>query len=280
MRLANLDNRVIALVDGGGVDIASASGGELPADPMGAIGRLDDIGAFLEAGDFEPDPMLGIDAAPAFGAPVPHPSQVFAVGLNYKSHGDETGFAIPAQPMIFTKFPSSIAGPSDPIRLPNDTVDWEVELVAVVGRPGRDIAGADAWGHLAGFCVGQDISERTSQMADVPPQFSLAKSYAGFAPIGPWLTTLDEFSDPTDLAISCSVDGETLQESRTSRMIFDIATIVEFVSSRCELRVGDLLFTGTPAGVGFTREPPRFLQRGTTLVSTIEGVGELRNPLV
>ncbi|MGI9621590.1 MAG: fumarylacetoacetate hydrolase family protein [Acidimicrobiales bacterium] len=151
---------------------------------------------------------------------------------------------------------------------------------ATSGRSGREIGKDQAWDRLAGDGVGQDISERTSQMADVPPKFSLAKSFAGFAPSGPWLTTLDELDDPTDLAISCGVDGEPLQASRTSRMIFDIPTIVEFVSSRCELRVGDLLFTGTPAGVGFTREPPRFLQRGTTLVSTIEGVGELRNPLV
>jgi 2,4-diketo-3-deoxy-L-fuconate hydrolase len=280
VRIANINGRAFVVSEAGGIDLEAASGGSLPSDPMATIAVLDDVRAFVESGRSEPDPAFALGAVERFGPPVPRPGQVFAVGLNYQSHGDETGLAIPGQPMVFTKFPSSITGPTSEVSLPTDTVDWEIEMVAVMGKAGRHITSDAAWGHIAGLCVGQDLSERTSQMADVPPQFSLAKSYEGFAPIGPWLTTLDDVENPADLAISCRVGDESLQSSRTRHMIFDVPTIIEFVSERCELRVGDLIFTGTPEGVGMGRKPPRYLKSGDVLVSSIEGLGELSNPLI
>jgi len=198
--------------------------------------------------------------------------QVFAIGLNYADHADETGLEIPEQPMVFTKWTSSLAGPGAVVSLPADTVDWEVELVAVVGKGGRDIAAADALDHIAGYCIGQDISERRLQMASTPAQFSLAKSLRNFSPIGPWLTTLDEIADPMDLAIGCRREGETLQSSRTSNLIFDVPTLIEYLSARVELMPGDILFTGTPDGVGVGRRPRVFIEPGWT----ITGVHEVR----
>ena len=205
------------------------------------------------------------------------PRQIFAIGLNYKSHTDEVGMTQPENPMVFTKFASAIAGPGDDIPLPAETTDWEVELVAVIGRGGRNIGEGGALSHIAAYCIGQDISERTLQMADRPAQFSLAKSHQAFAPIGPWLTTADEIENPQDLEIGCDLDGEQLQKSRTSMMIFDLKTQISYLSGICELYVGDLIFTGTPAGVGFSRTPQKWLEKNKTLNSHIEGLGTLRN---
>jgi len=184
---------------------------------------------------------------------------VFAIGLNYRAHAEETGSAVPDLPLTFTKFPSCLAGPRDDIPLVPGSVDWEVELVLVVG---------------AGCAVGQDVSERQLQRAGRPPQFSLAKSHRGFGPVGPWVT--DEV-DPGDLAISCALNGEVVQASRTSDMVFGPAELLSYLSGICDLRPGDLVFTGTPAGVGMGRTPPRFLQPGDVLVSTIEHIGTLVN---
>src|ERR1700757_454268 len=144
-------------------------------------------------------------------------------------------------------------------------------------RPrGRNIARDRARGHIAGFCIGQDISERTAQMKGATPQFSLAKSHRAFSPIGPWLTTPDEITASTDLAIATVIDGETVQHGRTSQMIFGIDELVAYLSRTCELKPGDLIFSGTPAGVGYSRTPPRFLTTGSVIHSSIEGLGQLR----
>ncbi|MCE5290809.1 MAG: fumarylacetoacetate hydrolase family protein [Nocardiaceae bacterium] len=281
MKLANLDGRAVALVDGGVVDLAKASDGYLPSEPDEAISRLADVQSWFA--DHRPEATADgsegefLSDLSRLGPPVTSPRQIFAVGLNYVDHGTETGLAIPDEPLVFTKFASSIAGPGDPIALPTETCDWEVELVAVVGTGGRAIPASHAFDHLAGFCIGQDISERRSQMAGSPPQFSLAKSHRGFTPIGPWLTTTDEL-DANDLAISTRIDNETVQSARTSDMVFDIATLVSHLSGICELFPGDLIFTGTPSGVGFSRTPARYLAPGNVLHSYIEGLGELRNP--
>jgi len=190
---------------------------------------------------------------------VPRPSQVFAIGLNYRAHIEETGGSVPDRPLTFTKFASCLAGPRDDIPLVPGSVDWEVELVLVVG---------------AGCTVGQDVSERELQRAGRPPQFSLAKSHKGFGPLGPWVT--DE-ADPADLAISCALNGEVVQASRTSDMVFGPAELLAYLGSVCDVRPGDLVFTGTPAGVGMSRTPPRYLQPGDVLVSTIEHIGSLVN---
>ncbi|BCB87412.1 hypothetical protein Psuf_047250 [Phytohabitans suffuscus] len=182
--------------------------------------------------------------------------------------------------MIFTKFVTSIAGPSGDIVLPSANVDWEVELVAVIGRAATGVRREDAWGHVAGLSVGQDISEREVQRRGQPAQFSLAKSYPGFGPVGPYLVTLDEAGDPGDLALRCTVNGEVMQDGNTSSMVFPIPELIAYLSAVCTLLPGDLIFTGTPPGVGMGRKPPRYLAPGDVMETTIEGLGTMRHRLI
>ncbi|WP_225728340.1 MULTISPECIES: fumarylacetoacetate hydrolase family protein [unclassified Nocardia] len=282
MKLANLDGRATIVTDTGIIDLADASDGVLPSDPDRAIAQLRQILTWYRGQRPHADRRLTsadlLADLSRLGPPVPAPRQIFAVGLNYADHSAETGLTMPEEPLVFTKFASAITGPGNVIPLPTATCDWEVELVAVIGTAGRDIHADHALDHIAGFCIGQDISERRSQMSGTPPQFSLAKSHAGFAPIGPWLTTLDELENPDDLAIEATIDGEIVQSARTEQMLFDVTALVIHLSSICELFPGDLIFTGTPAGVGYSRTPARFLNPGDILRSAIEGLGELRNP--
>ena len=222
----------------------------------------------------------GIAASIDLDPPVEHVRMVWAIGLNYRDHAAESGVAAPSSPAVFTKFPTCLTGPSATIELPSASVDWEVELVAVIGRLADHVAEEKAWAHVAGLTVGQDISERAVQLAGPVPQFSLGKSFPGFGPIGPWVVTVDEFANPDDLALRCELDGRVLQDGRTKDMIFSVPELVARLSAVCPLLPGDLIFTGTPPGVGMARTPPQFLRPGGTLVSSIEGIGELRNPLV
>jgi 2,4-didehydro-3-deoxy-L-rhamnonate hydrolase len=210
----------------------------------------------------------------------PRPTQVFGIGLNYRSHAEESNMELPPSPAVFTKFPSCLAGPNADVPLPSQFVDYEAELVAVIGRGGRDISEGDALDHVAGYCAGQDYSERMVQLAVKPPQFSMGKSYPAFGPIGPAVVSLDEIADPNDVALACDVSGERRQESRTSDLIFSVPELVAYLSSICELRPGDVIFTGTPAGVGMGFQPPKFLVDGDVVVTTIEGVGVLTNRCV
>jgi 2-keto-4-pentenoate hydratase/2-oxohepta-3-ene-1,7-dioic acid hydratase in catechol pathway len=182
---------------------------------------------------------------------------------------------VPSVPATFTKFPACITGPSAEVALPNGTVDWEVELVVVIGRRADRVAAADAWSHVAGLTIGQDLSDRTLQFA-AGGQFSLGKSHRGFAPLGPWVVTPDEFDHADDLALGCSLDGETVQDARTSDLVFGVAQLVAELSAVVPLLPGDIIFTGTPGGVGVSRQPARFLQAGETLTSWIEGIGTIR----
>lgn len=209
-------------------------------------------------------------------APSPAPRQVFAIGLNYRDHADESGLAHPEVPPTFTKFVSSFTGPEGELVLPADTVDWEAELVVVIGRTARQVPAARAWSHVAGLTVGQDYSERTLQLAGPAPQFSLGKSHPGFAPQGPWLVTPDALPRLDDLEVRCTVNGETVQHGRTGDMIFGVPELIEFLSSVVTLTPGDVIFTGTPAGVGAAREPRRFLRPGDIVETTIAGLGGLR----
>ena len=186
--------------------------------------------------------------------------------------------AVPEVPATFTKFPGSLTGPFDDVELVGDSVDWEVELVVVIGRIADHVDAAVAWDHIAGVTVGQDISDRTLQFA-AGSQFSLGKSRRGYGPMGPWVVTPDEVPDPDDLALGCSVDGETMQDARTSDLIFSVPQLVAELSSVLPLLPGDLIFTGTPAGVGFGRDPAVYLRPGDELVSTIEGLGSLVTPV-
>lgn len=283
MRIANIAGR-LAIVTGApgaetAVDVAKASDGRFGPDPQAVYEQWDDLrqwaaGASLPAGDpFDADEL---------GSPAPAPRQVLAIGLNYRAHAAESGFAVPeGEPPVFTKFASCITGARGEIVLPpGGHTDWEVELVAVIGRHAFGVPVEDALSYVAGYSVGQDISERTLQMAATPPQFSLGKSLPNFGPIGPWLTTLDEFDDPNDLELGCAIDGEQVQLGRTRDLIFSVPALIAKLSATLPLLPGDVIFTGTPSGVGLGRTPQRWLQPGEELVSSIEGIGELRHRFI
>jgi 2-keto-4-pentenoate hydratase/2-oxohepta-3-ene-1,7-dioic acid hydratase in catechol pathway len=205
---------------------------------------------------------------------------VFAIGLNYRGHAAEAGLEVPKTPMVFTKFRTCLVGPRADVVLSSAWVDWEIELVVVMGRAGRRIPAERALEHVAGYCVGQDISDRRLQFADKPPQFSLGKSLDTFGPFGPAIVSLDAVRDPNDLHLTCDVSGERMQDARTSDMIFPVPELIAFLSARLPLEPGDLIFTGTPAGVGSTRSPRRYLREGDEIRSTIEGLGTLVNRCV
>lgn len=279
MRIANLSGRLVLIRDGLAVDVERASDGTFPADPQAVYERWEEFRSWaadaeLPAGEpFEPT---------ALGSPVPAPRQTLAIGLNYRDHAAESGFTVPeGLPPVFTKFVTSITGPVTEVRLPaGGHTDWEVELVAVIGRRAEAVPEAEAWAHVAGLTVGQDISERIVQLAGPVPQFSLGKSYPGFTPIGPWLVTPDEFDNPDDLELRCTINGEEVQKGHTRDLIFSVPTLIARLSAVLPLLPGDVVFTGTPAGVGLGRDPQRWLAAGDELVSTVEGIGELRQSFV
>jgi 2-keto-4-pentenoate hydratase/2-oxohepta-3-ene-1,7-dioic acid hydratase in catechol pathway len=277
VRLLNLAGRLVVAAGDRLVDVHDASGGRFSADPQAVYDRWDEFRDW--AAELPPAGRYTVDPA-AVGAPVPRPRQLFAIGLNYVDHASETGFTVPSEPVVFTKFLSSITGPHGEVVLPPGAVDWEVELVAVIGRTASGVSVDAAWSHIAGVTVGQDLSERVSQMQGGAPQFSLAKSFAGFAPMGPALVTVDELTDPGDLSISCRINGEEVQAARTTDMIFSVPEIVARLSRVVTLLPGDVIFTGTPPGVGFGRSPQRYLSVGDVLESSIEGVGEMRHTFV
>lgn len=279
MRIGNLNSRLVLLHGDGAIDAERASDGGFDSDPQAVFERWDDFVEWASSADLPPgDPFV----MSSLGSPVPVPRQVFAIGLNYRAHAAESGFAAPdGEPPVFTKFPTCIVGPVCDVVLPADgNTDWEIELVAVIGRHTFQVAEGEALSYVAGYAVGQDLSERKLQMAATPPQFSLGKSLPGFGPIGPWLVTLDEFDDPNDLQLDCAIDGERVQSGRTSELIYSVPALVSRLSASVPLLPGDVIFTGTPSGVGLGRTPPRYLAEGEELVSRIEGIGELRQRFV
>lgn len=292
MRLANVRGRPQILAgDGGGyrgIDVHAASGGRFPADSLGLLERWDefrdwhsgqrheDLASTQGAGQQGPVPVEPAD----FGAPVPQPRQVFAIGMNYRDHASETGLGVPPSPSTFTKFPTCITGPVADVALPPGDVDWEVELVVVAGRTARRVPAESAWDFVAGVCVGQDLSERRQQLMPPSPQFSLGKSHEGFGPTGPYLVTPDELDDPDDLALGCTLNGAEMQKGRTRDLLFPVPELIARLSAVVTILPGDLIFTGTPAGVGLGRKPPRFLSAGDELVSYVDQVGEITTRLV
>jgi 2-keto-4-pentenoate hydratase/2-oxohepta-3-ene-1,7-dioic acid hydratase in catechol pathway len=275
MRLLNYRGRAAMLVGPGeGVDVEAAFGADL-----GSIyDRWSEFCAWVSGMDDYP--RFSIDESEV-GPPVPAPRQVFAVGLNYQQHAEEGGLGVPKEPMIFTKFPASVTGPFADIELPSDAVDFETELVVVMGRRAYRVPEAQAWDYVAGLTGGQDLSERRLQLSGAPPQqFSLAKSFRGFAPIGPYLVTPDELDDPNDVALGCRLNGQPMQGDRTKNMIFSVAELVAYLSAVLPLLPGDLIFTGTPSGIGWTRDPQVTLGAGDELVTDFEGVGSMRNHFV
>jgi 2-keto-4-pentenoate hydratase/2-oxohepta-3-ene-1,7-dioic acid hydratase in catechol pathway len=187
------------------------------------------------------------------------------------------GLTLPTKPMVFTKFSSSVAGANASFPIPSARTDWESELVVVIGKRGRNVKVENALEYVAGYCVGQDLSDRELQLLGSPAQFSLGKSYENFSPLGPWLTSRDEILDPNALEITCEVNGVLYQDSNTSDMVFSVNELVSYLSGICELRPGDVMFTGSPHGVGQGQHPPVFLQPGDVIVTAIEGLGSIRN---
>lgn len=275
MKLANLGGRAVVVTEDRAVDVHRASAGRFGPDPQSLF---DDWASFAQwastATDATPEASVTLDVA-ALGAPVPCPRQVFAIGLNYAEHAAEAGYPPDSMPVTFTKFPSSIVGQDAVVELPEGHVDWEVELVVVIGREAHRLEREQAWDHVAGLTIGQDLSERITQLQGTAPQFSLGKSFPGFGPTGPWLVTPDEFADRDDLAISCRLSGESMQSSRTSMMLYDVPELLVRLSAVCRLLPGDIIFSGTPAGIGNRRTPPRFIGPDDVLVSEIEGIGTL-----
>lgn len=254
-------------------DLASLSGDEALADPMTAIARHGELHA-LQAATSGRAPEGALHDV-TLDPPAPRPQKVFGIGLNYGKHAAETGAQLPPSPLTFTKFPSCLTGPTADVELSGATVDWEVELVVVIGTGGRHISREQAWGHIAGLTLGQDISDRTVQRTGVPPQFCLGKSFDGYGPIGPAIVSVDAFPNRDNIGLWCDVAGERMQDGRTDDLIFDVSHLVSYLSSICTLVPGDLIFTGTPEGVGMARG--RFLQPGELIESGAEVIGTLAN---
>ena len=277
MRLAAIRSR-LALVDvRGAIDIEAASAGRFSPDPQAIYEQWAQFSAWYAANS---ETIRAAEATPygadELGAPVPEPRQVFAIGLNYRAHAAEAGLAVPeSDPVVFAKFASSVTGPATVVELPSETVDYEAELVVVIGERAHRIAHADAWAHVAGLTIGQDLSERLVQFRGPTPQFSLAKSFPGFSPIGPVLATPDEFDDPDNIGIGCILNGQQMQKGRTDDLIFTVPHLIESLSAVVPLLPGDLIFTGTPAGIGWARDPKVVLRPGDRLVTHAEVIGEM-----
>jgi len=285
MRLATIETahgpRAAAYVDGAYIDLHGAD----PRLPTG-------VRQLLEGG---PDLLriarqaIGGNLAtriPAAGVrllpPIPDPPKLICMGLNYRDHAAETGAKIPSEPVLFSKFATALIGPEAPIVLPSvsQKVDYEAELVLVVGRKGRHLTAATALEHLAGYTVGNDVSARDWQLEKDGRQWLAGKTFDTFAPLGPWLVTADEIADPQGLGIRLRLNGQTMQDSSTKQMIFPAAEAVAYISQVVTLQPGDLIFTGTPPGVGMARKPPVWLKAGDVVEVEIDGLGVLRNPVV
>ncbi len=254
-------------------------------------GRLDGIGTLDELVAAGPEAWAAAEAAAGDGdgtpladaelaAPLSRPSKIVCVGLNYHDHCVETGTAVPERPLLFAKFPSSLSGPGDPIAWPerlSEQVDWEVELAVVIGSRLKRAGLGEALDAVFGYTAANDVSARDLQFGD--GQWTRGKSLDSFCPLGPVVVTAEEFGDPQSHALSTRVNGETVQDSSTDRMVFDVATILSFASQAMTLEPGDLVLTGTPAGCGAFRSPPVFLAPGDVVEVEVDGIGVLRNPV-
>ena len=275
-RLLNIHDRAALQTGDHWHDLAALSGDDSLASPMHAVGRFSELHALqAAAADRTPD---GAVADATLLPCVPTPQKVFGIGLNYRSHAAESAMELPPAPLTFTKFPSCLVGPQADVELSGPMVDWEVELVVAIGVGGRHISEADAWSHVAGITLGQDISDRAVQLTGKPPQFSLGKSFDTFGPIGPALVSVDSFPDPDDIELWCEVGGDRVQHATTADLIFPVAHLVAYLSSICTLVPGDIIFTGTPDGVGMASG--RFLQDGEVVVSGAAVIGQMANRCV
>lgn len=217
-----------------------------------------------------------------WAAPIAEPRKIICLGLNYRDHAAESGAPIPKDPVLFSKYATALIGHGEPIVLPpvSQEVDYEAELVIVIGKKGRNIKAAEASSYVAGYTIGHDVSARDWQLKKDGKQWMVGKTFDTFAPTGPFLVTADEVGDPHQLGIRLRLNGETMQDSNTQQMIFGVGETLAYLSQVMTLEPGDLIFTGTPPGVGFARKPPVFLKPGDVVEIEIDKLGVLRNPVV
>jgi 2-keto-4-pentenoate hydratase/2-oxohepta-3-ene-1,7-dioic acid hydratase in catechol pathway len=275
-RLANVEGRAALVAGDDYYDLEKISGGQVGPDPMAALAATDQLKE-LSAGLSGQTPT-GRLADVRLGAPAPRPMNSFGIGLNYRNHAEEGGMPIPDAPLTFAKFGSCICGPTDDVVLRSDYVDYEGELVAVIGREAKDVSVEQAWDYVAGLCVGQDISDRPVQFTSAPPQFNLGKSFDTYGPIGPVLVSPDQLDDPNSLELLCEVNGEVRQKDNTNELIFDVPTLVSYLSQMLTLVPGDVIFTGTPGGVGVFQK--KLLKDGDIVRTSISGLGTIENRCV
>jgi len=262
------------------------AGSEKPGclDAMGRIRDLSEVikdlgGDVLCAlPDVKPEQLSMVEGSPRLGPPVASVGKMIGIGLNYSDHAEELGMPFPSEPIMFLKATSSICGPHDPIRLPRDAqkADWEAELAVVIGKPAKYVDVKQALDHVAGYTIGNDLSERGYQM-DRGGQWTKGKIPDTFGPLGPWLVTADEFGNPQDVMLHLEVNGVTKQHGSSEKMIFSVAEIISYLSQMLTLETGDVILTGTPPGVGMGMTPPEFLQVGDVVSVSIDGLGQQRN---
>ena len=275
-KLANVSGKSALIHGDSYYDINSISQGEITSDPSCILDSLDDLHDLSSKIDnFEP---TGLIENSLLGAPVTNSRNCFAVGLNYRAHAEESGMEIPPFPMVFTKHTSCIVGPFSNIEMRSDIVDYEAELVLVIGKKGKNISKETAWDHVAGLTVGQDISDRAVQFHATPAQFNLGKSFDTFGPIGPYLVSPDSVANKNAVQLECHINNELRQESSTDDLIFTVPDIISYISEFLTLNTGDLIFTGTPSGVGATQG--KLLKDGDIITTSIKEIGSIKNKCI
>jgi 2-keto-4-pentenoate hydratase/2-oxohepta-3-ene-1,7-dioic acid hydratase in catechol pathway len=275
VRYGKLGEEKPGLIDAGGkirdlsAHVAELSRDNLSPDTLGRLGQID------------PNTLPAISGNPRLGSCVPKPGNFIAVGLNYADHAAESGMAVPKEPVLFNKAPSCVVGPNDEVVIPRGSVktDWEVELAIVIGRPASYVSEADALSHVAGFCVCNDVSERTYQLEGTG-QWMKGKGCPTFGPLGPWLVTPDEVGDVQNLSMWLDVNGKRMQTGSTKTMVFGAAFIVSYISRFMLLEPGDVITTGTPPGVGSGMKPPVFLKAGDIMTLGIEKLGDQKQTTI
>ena len=275
LRYGEIGREKPAILDGNGA-IRDLSG--IVQDLAGAALGRESLNR-IKALDLAALPM--VEGAPRLGPPVGLVPKFLGIGLNYRDHAEETGMPIPEVPIVFAKASSCVSGPYDPVLAPKDfeRMDYEVELAVVIGTTAKNVPEASALDYVAGYCIGNDISERSLQKGG-PGEWIKAKSYDTFGPLGPWLVTTDEVPDPQSLALTLDLNGTRMQTGSSSTMIFGVAALVSYISQYMTLMPGDVITTGTPPGVGMARKTRVFLKPGDEIRATISGLGEQRFKVV
>ena len=275
-KLANIKGRAALLNEESFYDLEKISEGNLSHDTTDALFHLEELDELNDK--LKDSEATGKISEAEFDAPVSFPKNCYAVGLNYRNHAEEANMTIPEVPMVFTKHTSCLVGATADVEMRSNYVDYEAELVVVIGLSGKDISKDQAWNHVAGLCVGQDISDRPAQFASTPPMFNLGKSFDTFGPVGPALVSPDSLPNKESLVIECKVNDEIRQNDNTDDLIFDVPTIISYLSEIVTLNTGDVIFTGTPGGVGVSQG--KFLKDGDIITTSIEGLGTLTNKCV